>query len=144
MSLDLAKRAIEHLPDPVLWLDRSGRVVHANAAARGLQFEGRRIVGDLDAEMGLDEFQKEFDQTTAEPRVRTRPLRGADGAVGPVELTFWRIADATRIVACVVRDIRMSRPEKLQLYGILERCPAAVAISGPDGVIYANPAHANL
>lgn len=144
MSLDLAKRAIEHLPDAVLWLDRAGRVVHANAAARELQFAGRTIAGDLDADMGLEEFQKEFDQTTTKPRVWTRPLRGADGSVRPVELTFWRIAEGAPRIACVVRDIRMSRPERLQLYGILERCPAAVAISGPDGVIYANPAHQNL
>jgi PAS domain S-box-containing protein len=119
-SEHLKSAVLEAAIDPIVTVDRDGRIVEANAAARrvmGVPARGGHIAGHFvsDEEPPLVFPRTWQSDAPVEQRIETR-LRRADGSVFPAELAYGETwPDGRQMLVLYIRDLTEQKATEEQL-----------------------------
>lgn len=138
---------LESVPDAIVMVNNTGRIVLLNSQAMGMFGYGRDDLLSRPVEILLpDRFQKEHIHHRtgffSEPRTRTMgaglELYGVrrDGREFPVEISLSPLeTEEGVLVMAAVRDITDRKRAEAKFRGLLESAPDAMIIVNPDGRI---------
>lgn len=156
---ELAEIALEHSPDPVLWISPEGRILFANAAASALLGYPkdallRKAIYELEPHLPPRKVSARWEQLQKlGSRSLEAELRTSDGTLVPVEVATYLVRHGGReLVVWRVRDLRpraaavhAARLGRVRARNLMDASPLGILIyqlekDGRLVLVRANPA----